>query len=326
MAALIAASLRIRARQSLVSLLLGLSATAAAAPSADELALLRQINLAAQKTSFVGVFSHQQTQGLYTARLYHSTSPDGPLVRLESLDGPAREIVRSAEGVRAYLPERREVRLTPHRPLRPDFPTLFLGDGQEVLRHYRMQIRPGQRVAGLDTDLVELVPNDSLRWRMRCWVERSRRLLLKQQLLDADGNIREEYVFSEIRLGPVQERLVRSRFEGQPGWTQSVSPMRKVSAPTSVTELPGGFVLSAALASADARLRQWVLTDGLATVSLFAERRAPSPAEGSVGQHGSLSMASRQRGEFILTALGEVPLQAAIALVEAFPLSVLQSQ
>lgn len=293
-------------------------------PSPDELSLLRAVNQAASSISFVGVFSHQQTQGVYTARLYHAAASDGPMVRLESLDGPAREIIRSSEGVRAYLPDRREVRITPYRPLRPDFPMLFLGDGREVLRHYRMKVRGGYRVAGLDTDLIELVPQDGLRWRVRCWVERSRKLLLKQQLLDTDGSIREEYVFSEIRLGPVTDRMVRSRFEGQPGWTQSVSPMRRVNSPTPPQDLSGGFELTAALSNSDGSLRQWVLSDGLATVSLFAERRPPTMADGSYSQHGSLSMVSRQRGDYIVTALGEVPLQAATALAENFPAAWLQ--
>jgi sigma-E factor negative regulatory protein RseB len=308
----------------LIGLVMPLCGFAQDRPGPDDLSLLRAVNQAASSTSFVGVFSHQQTQGVYTARLYHAVAADGPTVRLESLDGPAREIIRSSDGVRAYLPDRREIRVTPHRPLRPDFPMLFLGDGRELLRHYRVKVKGGYRVAGLETDLIELVPNDALRWRVRCWVERNRKLLLKQQLLDADGSIREEYVFSEIRLGPVSERLVRSRFEGQTGWTQSLSPMRKVTPPAASADLTGGFVLTAALANADGSLRQWVLSDGLATVSLFAERRPPAMADGGFSQHGSLSMVTRQRGDFAVTALGEVPLQAATALAETFPAAWLQ--
>lgn len=295
------------------------------AKAADELQLLQQINQAASSTSFIGVFSHQQTQGLFTARLYHSSSPVGPLVRLESLDGPPREIVRGPEGVWAYLPDRREIRITPHLPLRPDFPALFLGSGQEVLQHYRLQRRTGQRVAGLETEVIELVPNDGYRWRVRCWVERQRRLLLRQQLLDHEGSVREEYVFSEIRLGPVQERLLKSRFAGQAGWTQMVNPMRKLPTPPGLGAMPAGFALTAALASADGRLRQWVVTDGLATLSLFAEQVPSDGGEESLSaQQGSLSMVSRRRGDLKLTALGEVPIATALALVEAFPQALLQ--
>lgn len=294
------------------------------ARASQELQLLQQINQAASTTSFVGVFSHQQTQGLFTARLYQAASPVGAVVRLESLDGPPREIILSADGVKAYLPDRREIRITPHHPLRPDFPLLFLGSGEAVLQHYRVQRRSGQRVAGLETEVIELLPNDSLRWGVRCWVERSKRLLLRQQLLDREGSVREEYVFTEIRLGPVQDRLVQSRFAGQPGWTQLLSPMRMLPLPPSFASLPGGFSLRAALINTNGRLRQWVLTDGLATLSLFAEQVPPGGGEeSSTAQHGSLSMVSRRRGEFKITALGEVPLASAVAIVDAFPQSML---
>jgi negative regulator of sigma E activity len=101
--------------------------------------------------------------------------------------------------------------------------------------------------------------------------------------------------------------------------------MRKLPLPGGLSALPGGFALSAALMSPDGRLRQWVFTDGLATISLFAEQVSPGVSEDTLVQQGSLSMVSRRRGDLKVTALGEVPLASAVALAEAFPISVLQA-
>ena len=79
--------------------------------TADGLALLRRIYLATDKLSYTGTFVYLQGDRTETSRITRVTGPGGDVERLEVLDGMPREIVRTRDTIRCYLPESQTVKV-----------------------------------------------------------------------------------------------------------------------------------------------------------------------------------------------------------------------
>ena len=302
--------------------LTGLSGLAAADPTVE---MVQKISRSVQTLNFEGTYVHQQNGALYTARVYHRVSASGErITRVQSLDGPTREVIRSSREMRAYLPEQRVVRIYKGPAIRPDFPAVFVSNPAWVLDHYLVEKKPGKRVADLETDLLVFAPKDQFRWRVHCWVEKRHRLPLKLQVLDPQGVVLEEYAFSEIRINPAQAPQVTPSFEGVSDWKQVQAPMSPKEIPQSLAA--GGPIIgfrpvAAALISEPAlkSLEQHVLSDGLAVVSVFVGPAVDAEnVKPEVSRRGALSMVVRKKGSQTITAMGEVPTETVQDLVERF--------
>ena len=298
-------------------------------PAQPGLALIDQLNQAAQRLSYTGTYIHQQTsgvQGVYMAKIHQQVQASGPVIRIESLDGDPREVVRQPKELRAYLPAAKVIKVQPGAPVRADFPMLSLQSAQQLSRYYRVSVSQGKRVAGYDTELVTLEPLDDKRWPVRCWVQRHERLMLKLQQLSHAGEVLEEQVFSELRVGHRAAPNVVSRYANESGWTTQVASIERLDPPKGVALPVPGFEVIAQMRHKPDGMRQVVVSDGLANASVFIERRKASAEDLNTRQRGALSMASSQHGDWLVTVMGELPPATVVTLAKAFPLSTLTTQ
>ena len=77
----------------------------------DALALLRKVYQATEKLSYTGTFVYQQGDRTETSRITRYSGPGADVERVEVLDGVPREIVRTRDTVRCYLPESKTVKV-----------------------------------------------------------------------------------------------------------------------------------------------------------------------------------------------------------------------
>ncbi|MDH3321179.1 MAG: siderophore-interacting protein, partial [Betaproteobacteria bacterium] len=84
-------------------------AQAQAAPEA--LDWLRKIYEATERISYTGTFVYQQGDRTETSRIAHLAGAAGGTDKLEVLDGTPREILRTRDEIRCYLPESRTVKV-----------------------------------------------------------------------------------------------------------------------------------------------------------------------------------------------------------------------
>ena len=82
-----------------------------APPTAEAMTLLRKIYLATERLSYSGTFVYQQGERSETSRIDRVSSPGGDIERLEVLDGMPREMIRSRDMVRCYIPESQTVKV-----------------------------------------------------------------------------------------------------------------------------------------------------------------------------------------------------------------------
>ena len=108
-------------------------AQAEATPEA--MALLRRIYQATEKLSYQGTFVYLQGDRTETSRITRVNGAGGGIEKLEVLDGMPREVVRTRDTVRWYLPDSRTVKVDRRTDTRA-FPGLLPERISDLARSY----------------------------------------------------------------------------------------------------------------------------------------------------------------------------------------------
>jgi len=280
--------------------------------------VIQRIHAAAQTISFSGTYIHEHDSTIHSLKIYQVRDASGLRTRVVALEGRRQEIVRSPEGTRVYLPEQQQVRIDRATPARPAFPGMFLGASEHVLRHYELQFGKPSRVADIDVVEVLLKPKDQLRWPVRLWADPRSGLMMKCQKLDFDGKVIEQAAFSELNFkANVSVSMVQPSFEGHESWKQrhgdmvAVDPKPRLKYKPETLEgfeLVGVYQREAETPGQSFKIRQYVLTDGVATVSVFVQPKEElNPLKDRVSRRGALSMLARPIQDAWVTVMGEVP-------------------
>lgn len=270
---------------------------------------------AARTLNYVGTIVYQHGPRVETSRLIHLADGGQELEKLVSLDGPAREVIRSQGEVRCYYPDAKVVRVEP-RTIRNVFPSLSPEQQQSLTQYYDFRKAEVARIAGRDTQAYVFEPKDGLRYGHKFWADVETGLLLKARLLNERGDIVEQFAFMEITVGPKIDRdLVKPTWPATPpDWqVKQGSSGQMVADDTgwTVTKLPPGF---AKIMEGYRKLRgkgdpvaHLVFSDGLVAVSVFIESRSSVPVQSGHLQQGGLNVYSMKVDDRLVTALGEVP-------------------
>jgi len=272
--------------------------------------LLNRVHQAAQQQNYEGTFLYQRGNFVQSSRIAHyTTRSDGEFESLESLDGAPRKILRHNDELYTFVPER-HLCVVEKRQNKDSFPALMSASGEQVLSVYEPKMLGTDRVAGLDSQVIELDPKDANRFAYKLWADTKTGLLLRAQTLDPSGQVLEQMSFSQIRIGvPVD-------MEAQ-GWqvTSPVAGFRKIR------ELRRPMAAHDP-ANPPIPVDQMVFSDGLAAISIFVEPVEKSTRKEGAGSSGATHVLVKRRGDFWITLLGEVPqttLQQFAAAIEYKP-------
>ncbi len=246
-------------------------------------------------------------------RILHSDGAE----RLVSLSGSAREVVRNDAGVYCYLPDQRKVLVESRDTRGPLLGTLPRFNVQALEPNYIVSLgKRAQSLLGTPAQIVDVRPRDRHRFGYRLWIDSATAMPVRSELYDLDGNVLEQVLF--IRLD-FPHRLSAAQLKAQvdpTGYTyvnQSQSALKTPAAlPWGGARLPPGFQLLAAgqqlMPGDHDPAMHLVLSDGLATVSVFVEHPNPGqPVREGQGTVGSAYAMSLLVGGEHVTAIGEVP-------------------
>jgi len=175
---------------------LALAATVAEAQSPETLTWLRKINEATQKLSYTGTFVYQNGARSETSRITRYVDPSTDIERLEVIDGMPREIVRTRDTVRCYLPGLRLVKVD--RRTERDFPAVLPERITALARHYDITLGEKTRIANHECQAVVLTPRDNLRYGYRLYADTNSGMLLRAVTVDAAGGPGGERTFTEL--------------------------------------------------------------------------------------------------------------------------------
>ncbi|MES3002051.1 MAG: MucB/RseB C-terminal domain-containing protein [Pseudomonadota bacterium] len=281
---------------------------------------LMRMHEASRLRSYIGTFVVLSSNGgMSSARIWHACEGDQQIERVESLTGAPRSTFRRNEEVVTFLPESRVVR-TEKRESLGFFPNLLKSSDTSIPEFYAARRLGNDRVAGFETDVVQLVPRDALRFGYRIWSEKKSGLVVKLQTVDADGAVLEQAAFSELALdAPVRIDKLNQMMGATHGWRVEKSEAVKTTpaaegwqmrAPVAGFKPINCYKPPFAGAPAPEGTLQWIFSDGLAAVSLFVEAydRQRHTQEGLYSS-GATQTLTRRIQDWWLTAVGEVPPQ-----------------
>jgi sigma-E factor negative regulatory protein RseB len=290
--------------------------------------LLRMHDAAMKKRSYVGTLVQSSPSNISSARIWHTCDGAQQMERVETLTGAPRSTFRHNDKLVTFMPEAKLVRVEKREQI-GGFPEVLKPGLGSIPEFYAVKALGGERIAGLDADVVQLIPKDSLRFGYRIWTEKKSSLVLKLQTLDAGGAVLEQAAFSELQLdAPVKMEKLMQMMAATDGYKVEQAAITKTTATAEgwlmKLPVPGFKSLScykrgagsgqAAASSAGAwqgePTFQWLFSDGLATVSLFVEDfdKSRHTQEGMMANGATHTLVKRMN-EFWLTAVGEVPPQ-----------------
>jgi sigma-E factor negative regulatory protein RseB len=216
-----------------------------------------------------------------------------------------------------FYPEQHMVR-TERRESLGVFTNLIKSSNSSIPDFYDAKRTGSDRVAGFETDVVQLAPRDNLRFGYRIWSEKKSGLVVKLQTVDADGAVLEQSAFSELALdAPVRADKLTQSMAATGGWRVERADVVKTNAEAEGWQLkspPAGFrpiscykrPVGASPATEGAI--QWIFSDGLAAVSLFIEPYdARRHTQEGLFATGATQTLTHRIQDWWLTAVGEVP-------------------
>ena len=288
-------------------------AQAPAQAPADAMALLRRIYLATEKLSYSGTFVYQQGERSETSHIDRIAGPGGDIERLEVLDGMPREIVRTRDTVRCYLPESQTVKVE-RRVDKRAFPGMLPEQISELARNYSISRGERVRIAGYDCEAVVLTPKDDLRYGYKLWADVQSGMLLKARTFNRKGEIVEQFTFAQLAIGSVPRERVRAKNSTQ-NWRvedAAVAPANLSRAGwTLAAELPGFRKVTEVTRNlGEARpVGQMVYSDGMVAVSVFIEPLAgrSDAVRPGLSSLGAFHIYTREVANHVVTVVGEAP-------------------
>ena len=296
------------------------AATAAVEPKSINDWLLR-LHEASKRRSYIGTYVVSSGGQMQSAKIWHVCEGTQQVERVESLTGAARSTFRHNDKVVTFMPEQKVVR-SEKREVTGSFPQLVQSADNRIADFYKLKTEGVERIAGLESDVVLLIPKDAMRFGYRVWTEQKKGLVVKLQTLDSDGRVLEQAAFSELQLdAPVKmDKLLQmmGKIDGyrveEPALVKTTASAEgwRLSAPVAGFKPMSCYKRPMSGASGTAVVdepMQWVFSDGLASVSLFVEPfdRQKHNKESSMSM-GATHTFTRQLGNYWLTAMGEVPM------------------
>jgi sigma-E factor negative regulatory protein RseB len=318
----------------LIALLTALFAPFASADE-DPQQWLEDMNRAFLELSYDGIVSHYSGQELATLRIVHMVVDGEQRERLVHLNGAPRQIVRRGKELVCMLePDDALLSLAPGMASGP-FAGAFARRYSSVSAYYSVSFSGEDRVADRPAVRLAVTPLDEHRYGHRLWLDRETRLLLRSELIDANGDRLEIFQFNQILIGDAVDVAALEPDASAGALVSHLTLATKETQPVGTQDvawqpgwLPDGF----ALAGADVRtapdgarpVTRMMYSDGLAAFSVFIEA-LPEPGVtpmqsrdgATVAVTHLLDAASGEAGTadpetaHLVTVVGEIPVLTA---------------
>jgi sigma-E factor negative regulatory protein RseB len=301
---------------------------AAAGPleETDALQMLERIATAARKLDYSGTFVYQHGQRVETSRIVHFVDADGEHEKLETLDGPRREIIRNNDEVQCYYLDAKVVR-SQKRVGQRSFPALLPEQLNSITQYYSVRKGKSERIAGFVSNALILEPRDGMRFGHKIWAERDTGLLLRAHTFNENRQVVEQFAFTQVTIGSgVTREMVRPSYNTDSSeWRRdkfAQSLLTNVETGWTVHEIPPGFQkimeVSRTKQGGSIVITHMVYSDGMAAVSIFVE-----PASGrkrlqkGLSQQGAINVYRRTIGDKHVIVLGEAPAKTVMQIANS---------
>jgi sigma-E factor negative regulatory protein RseB len=300
---------------------------------------LLRMHSAATQRNYQGTLVVSADGSMSSSRIAHYCEGKHSYESVEMLDGQPRRVLRHNEQVLTLWPGAKTARLEQREAIQP-FPSLLSGSEEQLFERYELVSEGPGRVAGFDATVFVLRPRDSARFSQRLWSEQGSGLLLRADVVAADGRVLESSAFTDLSIGgktkPAAVNTVQGALKHLDGWRL----LKPTSQPTSLEsegwqfKMPvAGFRQSSCVKrqlepaaddnrQAPAEVLHTIFTDGLTHVSLFIEPLRTDRHRGGGAVSGATHTWMQAHGTHWITVIGDVPaatLKQFVAALESKP-------
>jgi sigma-E factor negative regulatory protein RseB len=289
--------------------------------AADARSWLQRVQSAARNANFQGTLVYSAGGQMSSSRVWHFAAGDQIYELMEAQDGRQQRIARHNDNVLTLWPQSKTA-VSEKRETAAGWSTTPQALDPQALEQYDLRREANARVAGRDAAVLFLEPRDALRYAQRLWADLASGLMLRADVLgDAVQGVRalmESTAFSQVEIGVrPQPELVLQLMRRQEG-VQVLKPQQKRTSLDAegwvlAKQVPGfklsGCVVRGMETAGDGEpVMQAVFTDGLTNVSVFVEPYKPQRHRAEVqAQQGATATLMQRRGEYWVTAVGDVP-------------------
>ena len=294
--------------------------------SADAMAWLKKIATASRQINYHGTFVYQHGNNLVeTSRISHFVDANGEYERLETLDGPRREIIRNNNNVTCYLPDSKTV-VIEKRAAR-SFPAMLPEQLSGIAENYVVKKGEQGRVAGYDCQIISLEPRDNLRYGHKFCAEMMSGLPLRARMLNDKNETVESFAFTQLTIGAgVAKDMLRSRYAAvSHTWRIDRSALEQTEMPVDsgwmLKNQPPGFKklteTRRVISGRSTTVSHIVYSDGLAAVSVFIEPLPKSPPPSGPTYQGAVNIYVKSKADQMVTVVGETPARTVKQIAES---------
>ncbi|MEM9171579.1 MAG: MucB/RseB C-terminal domain-containing protein [Pseudomonadota bacterium] len=298
--------------------------------------LLRKVAMAVNETDYEGTLVRSSGGRIDTMHVWHRNDDGVILEKLVSMDGEGREVIRRGDELICLWPKRKEKLID--RDVGDTNAFLNLPETVGAIdKMYVLKMGPVARVAGREAVTAMIRPRDRLRYGYRLWLDRQTMLPLRMLTLSQRGVV-EEIRFADLKTDiNIPDSVFDSDIDSRDFKISYVGSAEKAPQPRAVTldsamqaapaeqktgpqpvrlewprEPQSGFQLrSSSVVMINNMVSQsWVLSDGLATVSLYITQPDPAslPSAPQFTRMGAANSYRQPVGRYLITLVGEVPI------------------
>jgi len=276
--------------------------------------LLQQAQQAAKTQNYQGTFAHQRNGELRSFRLTHRFSDGQEFERLEVLSDSPREYLRHNDWVQCLIPDQKLI--VSEQQQQERFPAMLMGSVPELSQHYDFLLQGKKaRVAGRSCHLISIVPKDDHRPAYKVCIDQQTGLLLEAQIHDQNGAVLEHMAFTQLQMGqPIPDEALQASWSTE-GWRVVELHNRPIDLKSLgwIHRAPPGYRVVAEIERqfrGDRQVGQLILTDGLATISIFIE-----PYQENLSHHqmkgatrsGAVNLYGKRHDGYWVMVAGEAP-------------------
>lgn len=276
-------------------------------------------NEARDSHSFIGEFVYQHGSDIGSMKIWRAADPEtGIRERLVSLSGQHREILRGGDSVTCILGNSESV-LIDQRQLRRPLSARIPEDVDRLRPHYELRLVGEDRVAGRPAMQIMLEPQDEFRYGYSVWLDSETGLLTRAEVLGPDDQVIEQLMMLDIeildRIDPVLlEPTLSGREEEYSRITNDLARAETDAHPQpewAMADQPAGFAVQMdriqQLPGRPHPVRHIMLSDGLATVSVYIEPESQAGRFEGGMQMGAMNAYGRMHDGYQAIVVGEVP-------------------
>lgn len=283
--------------------------------------LVKKMTSASEKLNYQGVFVMRKSDSLTAMRVQHGADSRGVWESMEALNGETRKVIRLNEDVTSIFPERHLLTVSRNKhktELHPALP----GNLDKLEKYYRFSRLSDDRIANHKAAVIDVKPNDNYRYGYRYWLDIDTGVLLKCDLLNENGDVVEQMMFTVLEYLPKAPESAFTDINKKGFNVRELDSERNTvnGASWQVKELPEGFMLtqSSERKTEKSEHLHLVYSDGLASVSVFIEKGAETHHRlDGVSSMGALNAYGARYGDAYVTVMGEVPATTVMQIAQS---------